>query len=244
MRKAFETWLTGRVSGVTGRNPDLSTSFGEYVNSDHQRRWEAWHAAQMGFDALLAERDRLAAENARLRYALEDLYALVRKQGMDDVFRARIESALAKRYTQPCVQTQPGPEFKVAEVPLFESPKGKYVLASDYEALQAELVKARRENVALLAERDRLATENRQLRAAQLQDWSSEGHKDYRIEALEASLDWAMVAVLEHYESGDAPDTAGAFKEIEQSIARIKEFCRADLRAALTNASQPTKDET
>lgn len=40
------------------------------------------------------------------------------------------------RYTQPCVQTQPGPEFQVAEVPLFEDPKGKWVRWEDYASLK------------------------------------------------------------------------------------------------------------
>lgn len=39
------------------------------------------------------------------------------------------------RYTQPCVQTQPGLEFKVAEVELFEDPKGKWVRYDDIKHL-------------------------------------------------------------------------------------------------------------
>ena len=39
------------------------------------------------------------------------------------------------RYTQPCIQTQPGLEFKVAEVPLFEDPKGKWVKYEDIKHL-------------------------------------------------------------------------------------------------------------
>lgn len=48
-----------------------------------------------------------------------------------------------KRYTQPVVQIQPGPEFKIAEVPLFEDPKGKWVKWEDYERLQKRLRIAR-----------------------------------------------------------------------------------------------------
>lgn len=39
------------------------------------------------------------------------------------------------RYTQPCVQTQPGLEFKVEEVELFEDPKGKWVRYEDIKHL-------------------------------------------------------------------------------------------------------------
>jgi hypothetical protein len=41
---------------------------------------------------------------------------------------------MVNRYTQPCVQQQLGDKFEVKEVPLFEDSKGKYVLASDYDA--------------------------------------------------------------------------------------------------------------
>lgn len=44
-----------------------------------------------------------------------------------------------KRYTQPVIQAQPGPEFKMAEVPLFEDPKGKWVKWEDYERLRKAL---------------------------------------------------------------------------------------------------------
>ena len=54
--------------------------------------------------------------------------------------KSEIEAIRAvKRYTQPCVQQQLGPEFKVAEVPLFESAKGKYVLFTDYAVLLSHL---------------------------------------------------------------------------------------------------------
>ena len=68
-----------------------------------------------------------------------------------------------KRWTQPCVQQQ-GEGFLVTEgifgnikvlealghhygwreVPLFEDSKGKYVLASDFERIEAELERAKR----------------------------------------------------------------------------------------------------
>lgn len=44
-----------------------------------------------------------------------------------------------KRYQQPVIQTVPGPEFKIEDVPLFESVTGKYVLATDYDAISAKL---------------------------------------------------------------------------------------------------------
>ena len=54
--------------------------------------------------------------------------------------KSEIEAIRAvTRYTQPCVQQQLGPEFKVAEVPLFESAKGKYVLFTDYAVLLSHL---------------------------------------------------------------------------------------------------------
>jgi len=40
-----------------------------------------------------------------------------------------------QRYTQPCVQIQPGPKFRMAEVPLFEDPKGKWVKYEDVKHL-------------------------------------------------------------------------------------------------------------
>lgn len=40
-----------------------------------------------------------------------------------------------KRYTQPAVQTTPGLEFKVEEVPLFEDAKGKWVRYEDIKHL-------------------------------------------------------------------------------------------------------------
>lgn len=49
----------------------------------------------------------------------------------------------------------------------------------------------------------------------------SEGAKDYRIEALEAALDWALPAVFHHYTEGDAPDVPGAYEEIEKGRARV-----------------------
>lgn len=42
-----------------------------------------------------------------------------------------------------------------------------------------------------------------------------------RIAALEAALDWALPAVFEHYESGEAPKTPGAYDEIEKGRKRI-----------------------
>lgn len=54
---------------------------------------------------------------------------------------------------------------------------------------------------------------------------SHEGAKDNRILALEAALDWAMVAVFEHYTEGEAPPVPGAYEEIEQSRERIKAGC-------------------
>ena len=66
--------------------------------------------------------------------------------------KSEIEAIRAvKRYTQPCVQQQLGPEFKVAEVPLFESAKGKYVLFTDYDALLAERDALRRRVVQQLS---------------------------------------------------------------------------------------------
>lgn len=50
---------------------------------------------------------------------------------------------MVKRYTQPCIQTQPGSEFKVAEVPLFESEKGKWVKHEDYQKLESALLSIR-----------------------------------------------------------------------------------------------------
>ena len=44
---------------------------------------------------------------------------------------------MIKRYTQPVVQTTPEPGFHIEEVPLFEDAKGKFVLHSDYAALEA-----------------------------------------------------------------------------------------------------------
>jgi hypothetical protein len=46
------------------------------------------------------------------------------------------------RYTQPCVQTQPGLEFKVAEVDLFEDPNGKWVRYDDIKHLLQDEPKA------------------------------------------------------------------------------------------------------
>lgn len=54
---------------------------------------------------------------------------------------------------------------------------------------------------------------------------ASEGAKDHRIEALEAALDWALVAVFEHYTEGEAPPTPGAYEEIEKARARIIAEC-------------------
>lgn len=45
---------------------------------------------------------------------------------------------MIKRYTQPCVQTQPGLEFRVAEVELFEDAKGKWVRFEDIKHLLPE----------------------------------------------------------------------------------------------------------
>lgn len=45
-----------------------------------------------------------------------------------------------KRYAQPVLQrADPLDEFKMEEVRLIPHPKGKYVLASDYERLEAAL---------------------------------------------------------------------------------------------------------
>ena len=49
------------------------------------------------------------------------------------------EQSVVKRYTQPCIQTQPGTEFKVAEVPLFESAKGRWVRYEDFVKLEQAL---------------------------------------------------------------------------------------------------------
>lgn len=38
---------------------------------------------------------------------------------------------MVARYTQPVVQTVPGPVFQVREVPLFRDPHGKWVLYED-----------------------------------------------------------------------------------------------------------------
>lgn len=50
---------------------------------------------------------------------------------------------------------------------------------------------------------------------------SHEGAKDFRIEALEAALDWALPAVFEHYTEGESPKTPGAHEEIEKGRARV-----------------------
>jgi hypothetical protein len=55
---------------------------------------------------------------------------------------------------------------------------------------------------------------------------SHEGAKDARIEALEAALDWAILAVFYHYESGEAPAVPGALDEIEKSRARFVSKCK------------------
>lgn len=52
---------------------------------------------------------------------------------------------------------------------------------------------------------------------------SSEGYKDYRIAALETALDWAMLAVVEHYDSGESPSVSGCHEELEASRLRIAE---------------------
>ena len=63
--------------------------------------------------------------------------------------------------------------------------------------------------------------------SAELQDaLSAEGYKDYRIEALEAALDWAMLAVFTHYSEGEAPAVSGAFEEIEKSRVRFLAECK------------------
>jgi hypothetical protein len=55
---------------------------------------------------------------------------------------------------------------------------------------------------------------------------ASEGEKDYRIEALEAALDWAIHAVFTHYTEGEAPVVPGAYEEIEKSRARYLAECQ------------------
>jgi hypothetical protein len=45
-RKDFESWLRVHVRHRIGREPYLSrVNGGQYVNSDYERRWEAWKAA-------------------------------------------------------------------------------------------------------------------------------------------------------------------------------------------------------
>lgn len=48
---------------------------------------------------------------------------------------------MVKRYTQPCVQQQPGLDFKVAEVELFEDARGKWVRFEDYAKLGESCVR-------------------------------------------------------------------------------------------------------
>lgn len=77
---------------------------------------------------------------------------------------------------------------------------------------------------------------------AELQDaLASEGAKDYRIEALEAALDWALPAVFHHYTEGEAPSTPGAYEELEKARARVISECqRLSELSALNAAPDPT----
>lgn len=70
---------------------------------------------------------------------------------------------------------------------------------------------------------------------------ASEGQKDYRIEALEAALDWAIHAVFTHYTEGEAPAAPGAFEEIEKSRARY--IAEAKRLAALPKSSEKASPE-
>lgn len=71
---------------------------------------------------------------------------------------------------------------------------------------------------------------------------ASEGAKDYRIEALEAALDWALLAVFEHYNEGEAPNVSGAFEEIEKARARIIAKCE-ELGAKAPSVVETTPDD-
>ena len=78
---------------------------------------------------------------------------------------------------------------------------------------------------------------------SELQDaLSHEGAKDYRIEALEAALDWALVAVFEHYTEGDAPTVPGAYEEIQKGRERIVAYCQSRIDGAADQTpAGPTK---
>lgn len=86
---------------------------------------------------------------------------------------------------------------------------------------------------ALSKDNNRLNEEVAALEAAQLQDWSSEGFKDYRIDNLEKALDWAMVAVLDNYDSGECGKDE--HDELKASLDRIQKWC-AEKSAAQQSA--------
>jgi hypothetical protein len=74
---------------------------------------------------------------------------------------------------------------------------------------------------------------------------ASEGAKDYRIEALEAALDWALPAVFHNYSDGEAPKVPGAYEEIEKGRARvIAELDRLQAAQSSENGSETTTEKT